>query len=325
MMNKKNWIIIVIALGVILLVGVIRGIKEPIMEKEIRIVTISGVNNFFPFFIAQEERFFDKYDLNVKFEELPPSPALAALLAGDVDYMPYPSIAARASLKGGELKVVKFFFPTFGLVGKPGLKIENINKIGITVWNSASHYAALKVIAENDLDAEIVVANTPAPAALLALLHTGRVDALFVDSFDMFQLEEEGYSVLVEIFDDWNLLAGLVTTDEKLKNNPEEVEKVIKAIREAKEFIITNPQKTKDLFFTYRGLEKNQINQRIVDKYYPLLIRSAAKTGLPFEKDINLIIKLAKVDNFEELENIEKQIVTFEDLAKVFDLRFLEE
>ncbi len=330
--NKKMWIYGTIILIAVLVVGVILQnkvfVKQPEegqQKQEIKIaqVPLAFITSF-PLAVAQKEGFFDKYNLTVRFEQMRPVLSLQALLAKEVDYIPFAKTGTTASQKGLAVKTIILFSenPSYYLVGRPGLELKDLKTIAVSSRLVPMHYLALKVIDENDLPAEIVFSGE-SPVTSKVLLTKGRVDAAIIPIPTAFQLREEGLTLL-KFFDD-EIAQGLVTNDDKIRNNPEEVEKIVKAVQLAIEFIKTNPQETKELLFEFYNLERNEINEKIVEETYSIANQVFLDKGIPKGTGVNKLIQLAKAGNFESFEDIENQTITLEDVAKSFDFRFLNE
>jgi len=331
MINKKLWILgtAIIVLLVILVIAFQDKLKFFSPEEQpktvIKIGYTTRLHSSFALFIAQKEGIFDEYGLEVQLKEMESIIVNTALLAKEIDYYSgFDSVGAMASLQGGSIKIIMGFFektPPYVLVAQPGLGLNDLVVIGITHWQTPSHYLALKIIEENNLSAEIVPAGQY--EAVLPLLATKQIDATVVPmTIGAFRLTQVGNYTILKVFDE-EISEGLVTTEDKIKNNPEEVEKMVKAVLSAIKFIKDNPEESKELLFEFAGLDKTEPNQKIVEEVYIMLRENFGERGVYGDKGINTLIKLSKAGIYETLEDIEKQIVTDEDIAAVFDFRFV--
>jgi ABC-type nitrate/sulfonate/bicarbonate transport system substrate-binding protein len=321
--NKKICLfsLLVFVLIITALILIIKsGEKTP--HPVIKIGYSAGAASSFPLYVAQEKGFFNQEGLKVQLENIEPNVIVPALLSKEIDYFAYTLTAVKASLKGAPIKtIIAFTNSTFlTLIAQPNLELKDLKNIGITLWFTPTHYLALRTIEENSLNAQIVAADSVAGAS--ALLINKKVDALVHNIVVALQLREKGYKILKIFYDDY-LAQGLTTSDEKIKNNHGEVKKVIKAVMASANFILSNPKETQELLFNYLGLEKNEKNQKMIEELYSVLKQGINKKGVPSEKEINALIKNAKVEKYQSLEDIEKQTVTPEDITKAFDFRFL--
>lgn len=295
--------------------------EEP-QKIEIKIARLAGGLSDFSLLLAQKQGFFEEQGLTVKFEVMQPQLGVPALLSDEVDYIYFTVSSVAASQKGAPIKIVMFLQNEQRplLLAQPGIELERIKTIAFANPHSPIHYSALKLTDENNLEAEIT-AIEGAPAISTALLTKGQVDAAIKVAPEAFQLQEQGYVLLAELGD--NIPLGLSAKENKIKDKPEEIEKVISAILSAVSFINENPEETKDFIFESFSLERNETNERIVEMTYSIIKETNLENGLADEERVKALIKFAKAGNFETLQDIENQTVTKEEIAKSIDLRFL--
>jgi ABC-type nitrate/sulfonate/bicarbonate transport system substrate-binding protein len=330
--NKKSLICGVPILIVVVIAGVFFCNKSTVVPKinekqeakqEIKIAQIPlGFATFFPLYVTQQEGFFDKNNLTVKFEQMNRSLGIQALLAKTVDYAPFVEEGTIASLKGAPIKTIMLFAENaaYCLVFRPGIKPEDIKSIALTqgTWGQ---YTALKLFKEINISPKIMFLHGDALEAI-SLLETKRADAIIMPVPTAFSLKEKGYSV-IELFDKETLF-GLVTTNDKIKNSPEEVRKTIMAIQSAIDFIQNNPEKTKELLFKFYKYEKNETNTKIINATYAVAKKIFKNKKTPNLTTVNEMIQMEKNPKFETLKDVSDQIVIPEDIVKSFDFRFIE-
>ena len=296
--------------------------QEVKVKKEIKIAQMPlGFGTFFPLFVAQQEGFFDKYSLTVKFEQIDRSLSVQALLAKSVDYTPFVEETTMASLKGAPVKTIMLFAENLPacLVIRPGIKPEDIKYAAIVGQGTWGHIAALKFFRKIDISPKITFLSDLNEA--ISMLATKHADITGMSLPTSFQLREKGYSI-IELSDE-EALFGLATTDDKIKNNPEEVKEVIKAIQSAIDFIRNNPEKTKELLFSFYKYEKNEVNNKIINDIYDVAKKTFKNIKIPNQATIREVIQIEKNVKFENLEQIDSQTVTPEDISNSFDFRFI--
>jgi len=296
--------------------------EQESQRTKIKIARLTGGLSDFPLLLAEEKGLFEKYGLDVEFKPMQPQLGIPALLADEVDYIYFTVSSVIASQKDAPIKIIMFLQKEQRpiLLAQPGLELEELTSIAFANPYSPIHYSALKLIAENNLDAEIVAVDG-APAISTAMLTKKQVDAALKVAPEAFQLQEQGYALLAILGD--SLPIGLATRDDKIAENPEEIEKVISAVLSAVEFIKNNPGETKEFIFESFSLEKNEVNEKIVDMTYSIIEETSLETGMLDEERMVTLIKFAKAGSFEAPEDIESQTVTQEEIAKSVDLRFL--
>ena len=320
--NKKILIFVTVVLFLTISLIIV---NQP--EKEPHI-TITRVGYFptsiwsFPLIVAQEKKFFNEHHLEVQLKSMEGPAVIPALLAENIDYFLFTQTGARGSLQGIPIKTViiltKSSFMT--LITQPNLELNDLTNIAITRWHTPPHYLALRTIKENNISAKIISTETVTGGP--AFLMTDKADALIYDLGNALQIKEKyGYPIL-KIFDD-HIPQGLTTSDKKIANNPEEVEKMVEAIQSSLIFIVNNPKESQELLFEFLELERNKPNKKIIEELYSVLKEAIDQKGLPGEKEVNTLIKITKAGAFETINDIEKQEVTEEDITTVFDFRFI--
>jgi len=330
MINKKILILGVLIVLLAVLVFLLQ--EKPDLtgpeEQQKTIIKIgcwTGDLHLLPFFVAQKAGIFDEYNLEVQLKQMESTVSTAALLKGEIDYSIFIREGTMAILKGTPLRAVMSFYEKpfpYLLNAQPGINLNDIKTIGITYPLSPSHYVALKAIEENDLPAEIVIAGGSGQV-VFSLLETKRVDALVTPvNIPCLQFDKTGTAPIVQ-FIDHDIPSGLTTTENKIRNNPEEVERLIKALLSAIKFIKDNPEKSKEILFESYKLDETDVNQKVVEEILPRLKNNLSETGAFSNEEIDTLIKIGKTGAYETLEDVEKQIVTDEDIATVFDFRFV--
>ena len=183
----------------------------------------------------------------------------------------------------------------------------------------------------NDLKTEIIAPKTQnilwTGEELRNMLLSGEVDAIM--SFPLPALvnpQIQDFPILSTIT--CMAPSGLSVRKDKIEKNPEEVQKVIRALEKAMEFIVTNPEETKQILLklwnSAEELDKTE-GSLITAKelYYPLLKDALDRRNVPYDEGAELLIQIVKAGEFETIQEVEEQIVTPQDLQKVFDFRFL--
>lgn len=288
--------------------------------KAIKIAHVPSVTLSFPVFVAIERGYFAENGLAVSLENMRAAASVPALINGEIDYILFTDAATRAGLEGVPITTIMFFKETtpFTLVFQPELDIEEINVIGVGHFHTLFHYAALRLINETGITASIDSVGGGRDS-VVAYLRSKKYDAGILESDGLF-LKHEGFNFLDLSY--YKLPRGLVTTDDKIKNNPEEIEKVIKSLQKAIKFIKENPEESKELIAAFEGIDRVD-NETIINEMYELISVALIEDGIPSEESIFNLIRLAKAERFESLSDIENQSVSQEEIDNVIDFRFL--
>jgi NitT/TauT family transport system substrate-binding protein len=226
-------------------------------EQKLEKVTIAQFGKekfllYFPLYIAMEEGLFKKrgIDVDLKFAGNDDQ-IFASVISGAADFgMGDPVFAAIAKDKGGPGKVVAMMITKLGLSGytnNPKIpmiqKPEQLNHLRISSFPEPSTtYTLLKqIIMQNKLDTKIVQAGF---GAQLATLEAGKTDIAIDLEPTVSIAEDKGYRVVLN-FEDYSqpqVITGLMTTEETIKNHPETVQKIVSGLQEALVLVHKKPE-----------------------------------------------------------------------------------
>ena len=323
-------LIVLVAIGVFF-------IKNTEPAKKIRVAyQPQGPMESFLIFVAKQEKLFDKYNLPVDFIQVTANSevSFANIFANPskVDYTPFVMEGTVVSQREAPVKVIMAFSEStpYYLMSRPGLQLKDLKTISIDFPSTIQNYLILKFIDEQKLSAKIIYSmrNTINSENDVinqkAMLMTGKIEAIVTSVPVVFAFQElvSGRPVILETFSGEEI-TGITTTDEKIKNNPKEVKKVIKVMQSAIDFIQSNPEKTKELLLSFYKYKKNEANDKIIEKIYQVIKETFTSKGLPAGNNIKRSIQLFKAGEFKSAQDVEKQVITPEDLAKTFDFQFL--
>jgi len=339
--SKKIWTLAGIVLALLVLTAIVIELAEKPKTAEeqageptevatelmeIKIANVPKIFPYFPLFVAQQKDLFEANGLMAEFEQMETADALKALVEKEVDYMSSSPLTSKASLEGTPIKAIVAFADgsPYSLVAQPGLELKDLKTIGASSLYSGPHYQAIKLIEENNIPATVSFLGND-PTQHITALFEASVDGAIIAPPYVFLLQEDGFVVLESFSDVRILFSGLTTRDEKIKDNPEEAEKIIESVQSAVEFIRTNPQETKDLLFEFFELEKNEKNEKAVEDTYLSMKGYFSTEGTLDEETIEEVIQFAKTEQFTSFKDVKNQSVSPEDIAKVFDFSLLEE
>ena len=315
-------------LAIILLILVMAVLFIYLLQSNVELseIKIANGNPFF-LFIATEKGFFEKEELQVTLEMISPENSVSALLAGKIDYAFFYGLSAKpaieVSLKNAPIKTILLTtrYQIGYIITQSELEINDLKTIGI-ITNSPVRYQVLKFIEENNLETKIITLKKTSRGTLNNLLITNNIDALsfVIDEKHVLRFQGQDFSIynVVDV-----LPSGLAARNDKIEKNSEEIQKVIRALEQTMYFVVTEPEETKKLLLKFWSLEETKENLAITEEYYSLLKESSDRRNAPHDEEAELLIKIIKAGEFKTLEEVEEQVVTQEELDKVFDFRFV--
>jgi ABC-type nitrate/sulfonate/bicarbonate transport system substrate-binding protein len=268
-------------------------IAQPL--KEIRIgssdITVSNLCTFY----ARDRKFFEAEGIDVKIIIVKTEAALAALGVGDLDYSTLSTSSIEATLKGMPLRLIAVTNrqPLLGLLVRKG--INNVSeprgkKLSISSFGGAIYGAPVYLLRSHELrpKEDVVILAGGSNAARAAALKQGAVDAALLSSPDDIRAAAEGFRILLDVGSEYRLpWGGVSTTVAKIRGNPPEVEKVLRAVLRATR-AITEPRNKDDVTAWIGKFFK--LDRAMSDEFYRRLVPSLSPTGFVERDKIKLVI-----------------------------------
>ena len=262
------------------------------------IIGMAGMNfSFLPFQVATEKRFYDKYDLSVKPVLMRAQAAIPALVSGDIDYDTHFGSLVRGAVSGLPVRVI---FSTaekqmFSLVVQPDIKtVENLKGkvVAISSFGGTQHLvtaATLRAVGL-DPDRDVKMINVGNEAVRVEHLRSKQIQAAMINPPISVMMKKEGFRLLLHAADYVDLpLTGLGATTKKLKENPEQVKRVVRALNESLQFIRANRKETIAIFARWLKLDTD-----IAADTYDVAVRVLSVDGTASDKAIMASIEEAK-------------------------------
>jgi NitT/TauT family transport system substrate-binding protein len=200
--------------------------------------------------VAKYQGYFKDEGLDVEVLQMNANVSVAALAAGNVDYNLILQSVVTANLRGLPLKIAGILIerPNHVVVAHPSIQkfgdLKN-KKIAISSFGSLVDILARLTAAHFNLDprSEVQYVAAGSSSARVAQLQAGVVQAAFVTPPGNLRAEAAGFKTLLRVRDLFPFpVNGIGVTEQKLKNNRDEVKKIVRALLRANRFIINNPK-----------------------------------------------------------------------------------
>jgi NitT/TauT family transport system substrate-binding protein len=246
-------------------------------------VAISSVGLYeIPLEIAKRKGFYKEEGLNVRAVVVRTGLQATALAAGELDYSSVGGAVIRAAAKGMPVKVVMGWWdrPLHIMVGKSGIKdIKELKqkRIAISSIGSTPHVMVREALkgAGMDPDRDVIFMTIGGSAARLAALQAGTVDATPLDVAFVEQVDKLGLSNFLYFGDIVDLpLGGLGVSAEKIKSNPEQIKRMIRATLKGLRFFKNNKEGTMEILQRHLN-----ISSRYAGRVYDFAVRSLSEKG----------------------------------------------
>ena len=269
--------------------------------------------------IAQRKGFYKEEGLDARKIVMRTNLQVPALMAGELDYSTVSGLVARASIQGLPVKGVMGWFdrPLHILIARPGFKkLTDFKgrKIGVSGLGSAPHIILREALRQAGMnpDRDVTTLAIGGSGDRLAALIAGTVDATPVDVAYVEKAEKLGL-VSVIYFGDvvHTRLGGFGVSLDKIKKNPTQIVRVIRATLKGVRFLKDNKPETLAIMRDYLKVSPNG-----AVKVYDFSMRSLNYDGGVAKETLDTEIRLAK-----------EQLKISEDIPedKLMDWRFLKE
>jgi NitT/TauT family transport system substrate-binding protein len=244
---------------------------------------------------------------------------IQALMAGSVDYVTTSTASIAGRMKGVPSVVVGFYAdkPMDFLVGTKGITSARDLKgkiIGISAPGSVTHLLTLRVLEGIGLDpaTDVTIRSIGGEDVRFQALESGIVHAALLGSQGVIQGEKAGLKVIVPAADVIDSLAfsGLATSAKKVKENPEQVRRMLRATLKGLRYVWENKNGTVDVIENWLKLDR-----KIAAMTYDLALKSYSRNGEVDDRGI-----LLTVDMINAREKIEKKF-NVSDLVDYTQLR----
>jgi NitT/TauT family transport system substrate-binding protein len=238
----------------------------------------SGSWSTLPYIVAGERGFFEKEGLKVRLITFRGTNLmLTALLAGELDYATILPFLTGASARGLPVKILGSVTKSssYVIISRPevdGIKSLRGKKLGINSFGSSADYAAYAVLSRSGLDPNKDLTILPIGGGSperFAALTSGSVDATVVTSPSEYAAEKQGLRILVSARDLAELvripLTGIGATQKKMEKDPDEIVRLLRALRSATLLLTEKPEYAVGLFEKILRVEPP-----LADKLYKL-------------------------------------------------------
>jgi len=226
-----------------------------VCEEKIRTVIPQSSLNYLSVYIAESKGFFQQEGFEHEILVLAGPVAAAALLGGSADFGGGGGSAMRAAAGGAPLKAIFFQTDkvTVYLVTDPSItkaadlkgKKVGVGGIGSSQDRLVTMYIEQAGLAANDITR--IAFGADASRRILAI-KTGAINATMLDPGTVIYAEKEGLRTLAFLGDLFPFpFQAFATTDKKLREDPEQVKRWLRAMVHALMLIRDKPEEAADV------------------------------------------------------------------------------
>jgi NitT/TauT family transport system substrate-binding protein len=254
--------------------------------KKVR-VSIPGANvTYLPFYAAKDKGYYKEESLDIEFILMPASLASTAVLTGDIDYNGAVTGVIAAAVRGQPIKAVIFTMrsPVQGLMAKPDIKdLQQLKgrKIGVSSPGSTTDLSTRHILRRQGFEfgrdySIVYIATEP---GRLAALETGVLDAAMLSVPENIIARQRGFNELALSADFMEFPQnGFGASNKKIKENPEEITRMVRATLRGLVFVSDNKNKDAclDIIMKNWGIKSRAMASEMYDYMAKAMLRDAS-------------------------------------------------
>jgi ABC-type nitrate/sulfonate/bicarbonate transport system substrate-binding protein len=236
MIGKPRMHVFLLDLITYLITGLL--VAEPAFALDnIRVAYPSMNTSVFCLIIAQKEGYLKEEGLDVQLLSIRGEIAIRTVLAGEVDFFTNAGSALAAAVRGVPVKIVTIFQdkPGWDLIAQPDIKsISQLRGKNIAIMSPEGSLAivAREILKRNGIDPakDVNLVVMGGDSVRYPALQAKAIQATLFNTGMSIQAQKDGFTKLAAASDYANLIdGGLATANDKIKQNPEEIFRFIRA------------------------------------------------------------------------------------------------
>jgi NitT/TauT family transport system substrate-binding protein len=268
-----------------------------------------------PYYFGKDKGFFAAEQIEPQLVMMAPPTAIAALVAGELDFSSTTGAATSAIMRGLPLR--RMFYvqqdPAHVLVAQPEIKsIQDLigKTVGVTALTDAVGMSAQVMLRANHIEAGKVglLAMQVTDNAIKALA-TRKISATLLAPPYVQELEAKGYVKLAEARAYAPLsFIGLISTTDALRKQPQKVHGMVAALYRTMNYMLNPANRAEVVQYV---ANYHRIDPALADKAFtsqmPAYSKDGTKPRSAVEKEIEIyreILKLAKTFTPDDLEDM---------------------
>jgi ABC-type nitrate/sulfonate/bicarbonate transport system substrate-binding protein len=275
---------------------------------------------YLPLFVAIHRGFFKDETIDIEVPRLVPTIAHNALMAGEVQYHGLADSALGLAARGAPLKAIFYAAdrPMYFLMGRKEIRsVAELKgkKVGISRYGGTSDLSARLVLRHFGVQPErdVAVLQIGSESGRIAALRAGGVEAIIVPVPANVLLKREGFNQLSFVGDVTEFASnGYTTTDQRLKEHPQEVKKVVRALYRGLRFAKERPESTIDI------IQKEwKVEPDVAKESFQSIIIALNEDGIIGEKQLKVHFDIIRKTGKHPGEIPVEKVVDFRPLREV--------
>jgi NitT/TauT family transport system substrate-binding protein len=247
--------------------------------------------------IAQKRGFFRDEGLDVEVIRMNANVSVTALSTGDIDYSMVFASIIRGAMRGLPMKVVASFMDssTHMLIARPEYKsIKDLRgkTLGVSTFGATADVTARMMFRQAGIDPEkeLRIISLGTDRARFSALKEGIVDVAVISPPADSEGVKLGFQVLARAYDLFKFpFTGIGVSAKKLKENPDEIKRVVKALIRSNRYVRQNREGTIQTL-----AEWGRTDRESASASYDSTWRIFSEDGSMTESGLRLVIEQAR-------------------------------
>ena len=294
---KKTQNVQMLVLTILLFVLVPRSVDAQGTPVTLGVTTRTGTTGL-PFIIAEEKGFFKSEGINGIVVVMQNQVVVNGVVTRNVDYGGTFSNFIGATLSGLPVRIVMAVMEGSDhyLVTGPNVKrVEDLKgkKFGISSFGGTPHSEAIMILRKYGLNPEkdVIFLQIGGSSSRYAALDSGSIDAaMLVPPFNKLA-QKRGFHEILSFNEIMNIpLGGLTVHTQKIKEKPDEIVKMIKAILKSVDYIRNRKGEILSIMETQWGIKEADVREGI----YRDIVGLYSRDGIASDETMKNVIQLVR-------------------------------
>ena len=251
-----------------------------------------------PFVIAEEKGFFKSEGLNAFSVVMQNQVVVNGVVARQVDYGGTFSNFVGAALSGLPVRIVMAVMDGSDhyLVTSPNIKrVEDLKgkKFGISSFGGTPHSEAIMILRKFGMnpDKDVIFLQIGGSSSRYAALDSGSIDAaMLVPPFNKLA-KKRGFNEILSFNEIMNIpLGGLTVHTQRIKEKPDEIVKMIKAMLKGVDYIRSNQNEMLSIMASKWGIKEADVREGI----YRDIVGIYTRNGVASDDTMKNVLQLVR-------------------------------
>jgi NitT/TauT family transport system substrate-binding protein len=271
--------------------------SQPAKLESVKVAFSNYGMPVFSLMLARELGYFRDERLNMEMVMMTSALGGLALATGDLDYNTMIGQLINQAVSGSPVKVifVNVNRPMFVFVGRPEIKSVKDLKgkpVGVGSHGAIDDALARKVIAGGGLnpDKDVTILALGSTTNRLGALLAGSISGTMLTAPFNLKAERQGFNRLALAGDYMQPVTnGLAVSDKKIKEQPEQIKRVLRAMLRSQEYLQSNKEAS-----IQRAMAWYKFDREAAELSYDMLVRSMPPKGLASDESFRAVIDSTK-------------------------------